>query len=36
MNIRKADIKEFSEIRDIYASARKFMSENGNETQWKG
>ena len=36
MDIRKADIKEFSEIRDIYASARAFMSENGNAEQWKG
>ena len=36
MNIRKANINEFSEIRYIYASARKFMSENGNAEQWKG
>ncbi len=35
MNIRKANINEFDKIRYIYASARLFMSENGNATQWK-
>ena len=36
MNIRKANINEFYAIRDIYAQARAFMSENGNADQWKG
>lgn len=36
MNIRKATAKDFFKIRDIYASARAFMSENGNASQWKG
>ena len=34
MNIRKANYKDLEEIRLIYQSARKFMSDNGNPNQW--
>ena len=34
MNIRKASPEEIDEIMAIYASARKFMAENGNKDQW--
>ena len=34
MNIRKANCKDLEEIRLIYQSARKFMSDNGNPNQW--
>ena len=35
MNIRKAEIGDFSQIISIYAYARGFMRETGNPTQWK-
>ena len=34
MNTRKANYKDLEEIRLIYQSARKFMSDNGNPNQW--
>lgn len=34
MRIRKAQIYEIPEIMEIYAGARKFMCEHGNEKQW--
>ena len=34
MKIRKAEIKDLSDILRIYAYARAFMKENGNPDQW--
>ncbi len=34
--IRKASLSDLSEVMRIYATAKKFMSENGNPTQWQG
>ena len=34
MKIRKAEIKDLSDILRIYAYARSFMKENGNPDQW--
>lgn len=34
MTIRKANYNDLDDIRVIYQSARKFMSENGNPNQW--
>ena len=34
MIIRKAGLTDLEEIRLIYQSARKFMSDNGNPNQW--
>lgn len=34
MIIRKADYNDLEDIRLIYQSARKFMSDNGNPNQW--
>ena len=36
MNIRKATLSDLETINGIYASARKFMHENGNPYQWTG
>lgn len=35
MNVKKAKRSDFSEIAHIYARAREFMKNTGNETQWK-
>lgn len=35
MNIRKAEICDLAQILSVYARAREFMRETGNETQWK-
>lgn len=35
MKIRQARLQEISEIMKIYDTARKFMKEHGNPTQWK-
>lgn len=32
--VRKADKKDLSRIYEIYAIARKFMRDNGNDAQW--
>ena len=34
MYIREAKIEDFNYIKDIYKSAREFMKNNGNGTQW--
>lgn len=34
MKIRKAKIEEIDEIMGIYGSAREFMAQNGNGSQW--
>lgn len=34
MKIRKAEIDDLSGIMEIYTEARRFMTENGNPTQW--
>lgn len=34
MNVRKAVIKDISEIMEIYARAREFMAAHGNPNQW--
>lgn len=34
MHIRKATTADMAEIMRIYATARKFMAQNGNPTQW--
>lgn len=34
MNIRKTRIDELEQVLELYAQARQFMQENGNETQW--
>ncbi len=34
MQIRNAMESDFDRIMEIYASARKFMAENGNPNQW--
>ena len=34
MEIRKAVMSDIDEIMDIYSSARRFMAEQGNPTQW--
>ncbi len=34
--IRKAKISDLTEVMRIYGEAKKFMSENGNPTQWQG
>lgn len=34
MNIRKAVMEDWGEIRKIYAEARQFMAEHGNAGQW--
>lgn len=34
MNIREAVLADLPDIEDIYRSARKFMAESGNPTQW--
>ncbi len=34
MEIRKATKNDLDEIMSIYASAREFMAQNGNSTQW--
>ena len=36
MEIRKADLNDIERISEIYADARRFMSENGNPDQWAG
>lgn len=33
-NIRKANLADMAEILRIYEDARRFMKENGNESQW--
>lgn len=35
LSIKRASINDLDSIMNIYESARKFMSENGNPTQWK-
>lgn len=34
MNVRLAEMRDFSAILNIYDRARRFMAENGNPTQW--
>lgn len=34
MEIRKASMRDWEEIRKIYAGARQFMAEHGNAGQW--
>lgn len=34
LSIRKAEIKDLSELLNLYENARKFMKEQGNESQW--
>ena len=34
MKIRKAVIRDFPRVLEIYKSAREFMAQNGNFTQW--
>ncbi len=34
MNVRKAVIRDISEIMEIYARAREFMAAHGNPNQW--
>lgn len=34
MEIRKASMEDWEEIREIYAGARQFMAEHGNAGQW--
>lgn len=36
MRIRKSNIADIPAIDEIYRSAKKFMRENGNATQWDG
>jgi len=36
MTIRKANYDDLAQIDEIYASAKKFMRENGNPHQWCG
>ncbi len=36
MEIRKGELNDFNVILDIYATARKFMQESGNPSQWAG
>ena len=34
--IRKAETKDLNRIKEIYGTARKFMRDNGNFSQWEG
>ena len=34
MNIRNAEIKDLPRIMEIFAHARRFMTEHGNPDQW--
>lgn len=34
MEIRKSEMKDIDDIMRIYASARRYMAENGNPNQW--
>ena len=34
MNIRKANLQDFPELRRIYSAAREFMRTHGNPNQW--
>ena len=34
--IRKAEAKDLNRIKEIYGTARKFMRDNGNSSQWGG
>lgn len=34
MNIRKSTLRDLTEIKAIYSSARRFMKESGNPNQW--
>lgn len=36
MNIKKASAEDLTEILAVYETARAFMAENGNPTQWAG
>ena len=34
MKIRKAALEDIDQIMEIYGTARQFMADNGNQTQW--